>query len=115
MTVTLYHNSRCSKSRQTLALLEDRGLDIEVIRYLDTPPTAQELKRIIALLGISAHDLLRRGEAEYADLGLNADQDEVNLIDAMVAHPRLIQRPIVIANGQARIGRPPEDVLDILS
>ncbi len=114
MTVTIYHNPRCSKSRQTLNLLKERGLEPEVIEYLKAPPEPSELKRIIAMLGITAHELLRRGEKEYRELGLGPDHDEDELIQAMIRHPRLIERPIVIAGAQARLGRPPENVMDIL-
>ncbi len=114
MTVTIYHNPRCSKSRQTLSLLRDQGIEPEVVEYLKTPPDAHELKRIIAMLGITAHALIRRGEAEYRELGLNPDSSNKELIEAMVAHPRLIERPIVVVNGQARLGRPPEQVTEIL-
>lgn len=114
MTIKLYHNPRCSKSRQTLALLEQRGHQPEIIKYLETPPDADTIKRIIAALGVSAHDLIRQGEAVYKDLGLRPDLPEQHLIEAMVSEPRLIQRPIVINGDQARIGRPPELVLEIL-
>ncbi|HUH55961.1 MAG TPA: arsenate reductase (glutaredoxin) [Rhodanobacter sp.] len=113
--VRIYHNNRCTKSRATLALLEARGDDIEVINYLDNPPTAAELAVLLKQLGMAARVLLRTGEAEYQTLGL-ADEslDESTLIAAMVAHPKLIERPIVVANGKAAIGRPPETVLAIL-
>jgi arsenate reductase len=114
-TIQILHNPRCSKSRQTLTLLEEKGIEPEIIKYLDTPPTAAELKDILQKLNISARDLLRKGEDDYkalnlADTTLSDDQ----LIDAMVSHPKLIERPIVIKDGQAKIGRPPESVLDIL-
>jgi len=113
--VRIYHNSRCSKSRATLALLEDRGGDVEVINYLDTPPTAAELAVLLKQLGMTARELLRTGEAEYQSLGLDDPAlDEAALIAAMVAHPKLIERPIVVANGKAALGRPPEAVLAIL-
>lgn len=115
MTVTIYHNPRCSKSRQTLALLEARGIAPRVVRYLETPPNAAEIKRVLGFLGLSARDLLRTGEAAYKDNGL-ADPalDEDALIAAMVADPILIQRPIVISGESARIGRPPDAVLEII-
>lgn len=111
--IRIYHNNRCSKSRATLALLESH--DVEVVNYLDTPPDAAELRRLLKLLGIPARQLLRSGEAVYKELGL-ADPalDDAALIAAMVAHPILIERPIVVANGKAAIGRPPESVLAIL-
>jgi len=111
----IYHNNRCSKSRATLALLQERGGEVEVVNYLDTPPSATELAGLLKKLGMTARQLLRTGEAEYQALGL-ADPalDEAALIAAMVAHPKLIERPIVVANGKAAIGRPPETVLAIL-
>ena len=113
--VRIYHNNRCSKSRATLALLEARGGDVEVINYLDNPPTAAELAGLLKKLGMTARELLRTGEAEYRALGLdNTALDDTALIGAMVAHPKLIERPIVVANGKAAIGRPPEVVLSIL-
>ncbi|MFA5494398.1 MAG: arsenate reductase (glutaredoxin) [Porticoccaceae bacterium] len=112
---TIYHNPRCTKSRQTLALLEERGLAPQVVLYLDTPPDAPTLQALLAKLGISARDLLRKGEDEYkannlADPGLSEQQ----LIDAMVRFPKLIERPIVVNGSRAALGRPPEAVLDIL-
>ncbi|HEV7123458.1 MAG TPA: arsenate reductase (glutaredoxin) [Rhodanobacter sp.] len=111
----IYHNPRCSKSRATLALLEQRAGKVEIINYLDDPPDAAALRHLLTLLGIPARRLLRSGEAAYQELGL-ADPalDENALIATMVAHPILIERPIVIANGKAAIGRPPEAVLAIL-
>ncbi len=111
----IYHNPRCSKSRQTLALLEEQGVKPEVIEYLKTPPSVAALSDIIGQLGISARQLLRKGEAEYKDLNL-ADESlsEQQLIQAMCDHPKLMERPIVIYNGKAKIGRPPEAVLEIL-
>ena len=115
MRVTIYHNPRCSKSRATLALLEERGIEPHIVRYLDTPPTAAELGKVLKALGIGPRALLRTGEAEYRDLDLAREElDDAALIEAMVAHPRLIERPIVVAGGKARIGRPPEAVLEIL-
>jgi arsenate reductase (glutaredoxin) len=115
MSVTIYHNPRCSKSRQTLALLQERGIEPVVVEYLKTPPAPAELKRIIEQLGLSPRQLMRSGEGEYRGLGLDDEAlSDAALIQAMCEHPRLIQRPIVIAGGQARIGRPPEAVLDIL-
>lgn len=113
--IQILHNPRCSKSRQTLALLEEKGIEPEIIKYLDTPPSAAELKTILAKLGISARDLLRKGEDDYKKLNLkDPDLSEAALIDAMVNHPKLIERPIVINNDKARLGRPPESVLDIV-
>ncbi len=115
MSVRILHNPRCSKSRATLALLTDRGIDPEIVAYLEQPPSAAELKQILALLGRSPRELMRKGEAEYRDLGL-ADEtlSDAALIEAMAAHPKLIERPIVLANGKAAVGRPPEAVLEIL-
>jgi len=113
--IRIYHNQRCSKSRSALALLEEHGEPFEVIHYLDTPPSAAELKALLSQLGISARQLLRTGEDIYKDLHLdNASLDDSVLIDAMTKHPHLIERPIVVARGKAVIGRPPEKVLDIL-
>ncbi|MDO7667530.1 MAG: arsenate reductase (glutaredoxin) [Pseudomonadota bacterium] len=111
----MYHNPRCSKSRQTLALLEEQGVKPEVIEYLKTPPSVASLRAIIGQLGISARQLLRKGEAEYKDLNL-ADESlsEQQLIQAMCEYPKLMERPIVTYNGKAKIGRPPESVLEIL-
>jgi arsenate reductase len=111
----IYHNPRCSKSRQTLALLEEQGVKPEVIEYLKTPPSVASLSKIIGQLGISARQLLRKDEAEYKDLNL-ADESlsEQQLIQAMCENPKLMERPIVIYNGKAKIGRPPEAVLEIL-
>ena len=113
--VTLYHNPRCSKSRQTLALLEERGIEPEIIKYLETPPDVATITGLLDRLGIAAIELIRRGEAPFAELGLaGREDDDAALIEAMVSHPVLIQRPIVVSGEQARIGRPPENVLDIL-
>jgi len=115
MSVTLYHNPRCSKSRQTLQLLQERGIEPQVIEYLKTPPDADTLRAILAQLGIGPRDLLRRKEAEYKALGLdNPELSDAELIQAMVEHPRLIERPIVLTDKGAAIGRPPENVLEVL-
>ena len=113
--ISIYHNPRCSKSRQTLALLEEQGIDPEIILYLDTPPDEKALADILAKLGIPARELLRKGEDAYKENNL-ADQNlsEAQLIAAMVEHPKLIERPIVINGEKATLGRPPEQVLDIL-
>ena len=113
--VTIYHNPRCSKSRQTLALLKERGLSPEVVLYLETPPDAATLKTLLAKLGISARQLLRKGEDDYKALNLKDESlTDDDLITAMVAHPKLIERPIVVNGNKAALGRPPEQVLDIL-
>jgi arsenate reductase len=112
---TIYHNPRCSKSRQTLELLSGRGLDTEVVEYLKTPPDAAELERILVLLGLEPRQLMRTNEVEYAELELDdASLGRERLIAAMVEYPKLIQRPIVLCNGKAALGRPPESVLEIL-
>lgn len=115
MSVTIYHNPRCSKSRQTLALLEEQGISPTVVKYLETPPSAAELDTILTMLGKQPREAMRTKEEPYgannlADEGLSREA----LIAAMVANPVLIERPIVVANGKAAIGRPPESVLDIL-
>jgi arsenate reductase len=113
--IRIYHNSGCSKSRAALALLEKHGEPFEVIHYLEMPPRANELKTLLSQLGIPARQLLRTGEDIYDELHLDdASLDDKVLIDAMTKHPRLIERPIVVAHGKAVIGRPPEKVLDIL-
>lgn len=115
MPVRIYHNARCSKSRATLELLRRHGETPEIIDYLHTPPDAATLTELLGMLGITARDLLRKGEPEYRELRLdNPDLTEDELIAAMVEQPRLIERPIVVAHGKARIGRPPEQVLDLL-
>ena len=115
MSVKIYHNPRCSKSRQTLQLLEDNCVQAEVIQYLKTPPTADELDAILTLLDIQPRELMRTKEAEYKATGMdNPDLDRDALIAGMVNTPKLIERPIVLANGKAAIGRPPESVLKIL-
>jgi arsenate reductase len=112
---TLYHNPRCSKSREALALLQAQGCKPEVVLYLETPPTAKQLKNLLANLGISARQLLRKTEDAYKDLNLADEKlSEAALIKAMVANPKLIERPIFIHGDKAVIGRPPETVLTIL-
>jgi len=115
MTIEIFHNPRCSKSRATLALLQERGYEPAVRLYLDNPPDPSELRAVLRKLGLSARQLIRKGETEYRELGL-ADEslDEDALIAAMASHPRLIERPIVISGRRAAIGRPPESVLEIL-
>lgn len=113
--IQILHNPRCSKSRQTLALLEEKGIEPEIIKYLETTPDKAELKTILTKLNMSARALLRKGEDEYKTLNLkNTDLTEDDLIQAMVTHPKLIERPIVINQDKAKVGRPPESVLDIL-
>jgi arsenate reductase (glutaredoxin) len=113
--VTIYHNPRCSKSRQTLALLEEHNISPDVILYLDTPPSATVLQQLLSKLGISARELLRKGEDAYKDNNLkNPELTEQQLIDAMIAHPKLIERPIVVKGDKAVLGRPPENVLALV-
>lgn len=112
--VTIYHNPRCSKSRQTLELLKQNDIEPDVVEYLKTPPNAAELKEILEKLGLSADQLMRKKEDVYKELGLADINNEDELITAMVNNPKLIERPIVIQGNKAAIGRPPEAVLDIL-
>lgn len=115
MSVKIYHNPRCSKSRQTLELLQERGIKPEIIEYLKTPPSAAELNDILEKLGMEPRDLMRIKEPQYKATGLDDESlDRQALINGMENNPILIERPIVIANGKAAIGRPPEAVLDIL-
>jgi len=115
MAITIFHNPRCSKSRATLALLEERGIEPEVRLYLEDPPDAAELGRILRKLGMAPRALLRKGEPEYRELGLDDPAlTDAQVIEAMAAHPRLIERPIVLAGRKAALGRPPESVLEIL-
>ena len=115
MPTTIYHNPKCSKSRQTLELLKENGITPAIVEYLKTPPTADTLKTILAQLGMAPRDLMRKKEDIYSELKLDYPSlSEDDLIDAMVKHPILIERPIVLANGKAALGRPPEQVLDIL-
>ncbi len=115
MTTTIYHNPRCSKSRQTLQLLEARGIQPEVVKYLETPPDEATLGALLDMLGLEPRQLMRQKEAEYRELGLDDPAlDRDALIRAMVEHPKLIERPIVVKDGKAALGRPPEHVLEIL-
>ena len=113
MSVTLYHNPRCSKSRQTLELVREHGVDPEIVEYLNTPPSAAELKAILGKLGKSAADIVRRKEAAEEGIDVAALSEDA-LIAALVAHPRAIERPILVTDSHARMGRPPESVLEIL-
>jgi len=115
MGVTIYHNPRCSKSRQTLELLNEKKVEPDIVEYLKTPPDAQALSRILDLLGKEPRDLMRKGESAYKENGLdNPALSREDLIQAMVDNPILIERPIVVAGNAAAIGRPPESVLEIL-
>lgn len=111
----LYHNPRCSKSRGALGLLQERGIEPEVVRYLDDPPDARTLRTLVGKLGIAPRELLRTGEEEYRSLGLaDGSLGDEAVIEAMAAHPRLIERPILVRGERAVIGRPPERVLGLL-
>lgn len=113
--VTIYHNPRCSKSRQTLELLKEKNIDPEIVLYLETPPDKSTLSGIVKMLGATPRDLIRTSEQEYKDMNLSDKSfSDDDLLDAMVKAPKLIQRPIVVTNGKAAIGRPPEQVLDII-
>lgn len=112
---TIYHNPRCSKSRQTLAILEEKGIQPEIVLYLDNTPNSNELAAILAKLGISARQLLRKGEEAYKELNLADDShSDAALIKAMTTHPKLIERPIVVKGDKAVLGRPPENVLELI-
>ena len=112
--VTIYHNPKCSKSRQTLALLEERDMELRIVPYLESPPSKSELADIVKMLGVTAADIVRTGEDEYQESGLTADSSENDVLEAIVSAPKLMQRPIVICGDQARVGRPPESALEIL-
>lgn len=111
----IYHNPKCSKCRQTMELLNEKGIDADVVEYLNTPPNKTELIEILAMLGLQPRELMRQHESEYKENNLADDKlSRDQLIDAMIQFPKLIERPIVINNGKAAIGRPPERILDIL-
>ncbi|MDO5668664.1 MAG: arsenate reductase (glutaredoxin) [Corynebacterium sp.] len=114
MNVTIYHNPRCSKSRQALAYLRERDLEPEIIRYLDDTPDVDKLKELIDAAGVTAHDAIRTREAEYAELGLSPETPEAELLAAMAQHPRLIERPFVVTDRGVRIARPTEAIDDII-
>ena len=114
MQVMIYHNPRCSKSRQTLALLQENGVEPEVIEYLKTPPTQEELAEVIGKLDRAPHDVVRAKEDSYAASGLSTESDTVAVCKAIIAEPILLERPIVVKGSRAVIGRPPEDVLKLL-
>ena len=114
--LVIYHNPRCSKSRETLQILEDNNVSTEIVEYLEQPPTAAELTSIIGKLGVSARDLLRTTEPVYRDAELDDDSlTEDEIIEAICEYPALLQRPIVVAGDKAIIGRPPVKVLDIIA
>ncbi|MDF2233824.1 arsenate reductase (glutaredoxin) [Albimonas sp. CAU 1670] len=115
MTVTIFHNPACSKSRATLALIREAGIEPEVVLYLQTPPDRARLEGLLAAMGLTARELLRKGEAAYGELGLaDPARSEAELVAAMIAHPRLIERPIVETPKGTRLCRPPERVREIL-
>ena len=115
MSVTIYHNPRCSKSRQTLALLQEHGIEPTIIEYLKTPPDAETLRRLLDALGMSPRELMRRKEKEYQEQELDDPSlSDDDLIRAMLEHPRLIERPIVVTDKGVAIGRPPENVLQVI-
>ncbi|MGM0412049.1 MAG: arsenate reductase (glutaredoxin) [Pseudomonadota bacterium] len=116
MAITVYHNPRCSKSRQTVALLRERGIEPELVEYLKEPPTVDTLALLAELLDVEPREMMRHGESEYRELGL--DDPAVGreaLLQAIADHPRLLERPIVVNGDRAAIGRPPESVLEILA
>lgn len=113
-SLTLYHNPRCSKSRQALALLEEKGLSPRIIEYLKTPPTTDELTGLIRKLGCKAHDIIRTGEDEYTEAGLSENSPDDKILAALVKYPVLLQRPIVVKGSRAVIGRPPENILTLI-
>ena len=115
MKVSIYHNPRCSKSRETLALLRDKGVEPEIVEYLNTPPSRDTLEGLLRMLGMEPMDLMRKKEKEFKELGLDkGNPDRDTLIQAMLDHPRLMERPIVVKGRKAAVGRPPESVLNIL-
>ncbi|MFT6731941.1 MAG: arsenate reductase [Polaribacter sp.] len=113
--VKIYHNPRCSKSRQTLSIIEEQGIEPEIINYLETPPSISELTTVLSLLDLEPQALMRKRESEYKESGLdNLSLSKSEQIQLMVKFPKIIERPIVLSNGKAAIGRPPESVLEIL-
>lgn len=111
---TIYHNPRCSKSRQTLALLQEQGIEPDIIEYLTSPPSEAELDGILTKLGMEPEALMRKGEDEYKQHFKGRDLSRAETISLMVQYPKVIERPIVVNNGEAAVGRPPESVLEIL-
>ncbi len=114
MDTIIWHNPRCSKSRQTLALLQEQGIEPEVRLYLEAPPSSKELAEVIDKLGIGPWELLRRGETTFKELSLGKDSASQAIIEAMCQHPILIERPVVIRGNSAALGRPPENVLTLI-
>ncbi len=115
MKAKIYHNPRCSKSRATLALLEQRGIEADIVEYLRDPPTAAEIEALLARLDLPASALVRRGEAAFRESGLTLDSPPQDLIALMAREPVVIERPIVVVGEKARIGRPPEQVLELIA
>lgn len=115
MKARIYHNPRCSKSRATLALLEARGIELEIVHYLDDPPSAGRLRELLGKLGVAARDIVRASEDEFRQSGLGPDATEDELLALIEHHPRVLQRPIVETGTAARIGRPPEQVLELFA
>ena len=113
--ITIYHNPRCSKSRATLALLEDNGVSPEIVLYLDNPLAASEINALLAKLEMTAAQLVRRGEADFKEAGLDRQSNDDEIVAAMAKRPKLIERPIVVAAEKAVLGRPPENVLELLA
>src|SRR5699024_10795494 len=114
MPIRIYHNPRCSKSRQALNLLQEAGADLDIVEYLKTPLNADELAGLLRRLDMRGAELLRKGEAEYKALGLNAGTTDADAIAAMVEHPILMERPVVVAGSRALVARPPERALELL-
>ena len=112
--LTILHNPKCSKSREALKILEQNGINAEIVKYLDTPPSENELRNILKMLGINARDLMRTKEDIYKELNLKEVQDEDALIKAMAEYPKLIERPIIIKDNKAVVGRPPSKVLELI-
>jgi arsenate reductase len=112
--MTIWHNPKCSKSRNAVTLLEEKGIEAKVVKYLETPPTKEELKAVLKMLGISPRELMRTKEEIYKELNLKEEESEEKLIEAMVTYPRLIERPVVMKDGKAVIGRPIEKVIELL-
>lgn len=112
--VIIYHNPKCSKSRETLQLLREHGVEPEIVKYLDDPPSQKRIIELIDMLGVAPAQILRTKEKEYKELGLSAQSSKSEVARAIAAHPVLLERPIVVRGGKARLGRPPERVLEIL-
>jgi len=112
--ITIWHNPKCSKSRDSFKLLEEKGIEASVLKYMDTPPSKEELKAVLKMLGMTPRELMRTKEDVYKELNLKEVNDDEKLIEAMVENPKLIERPIVIKEGKAVIGRPIEKVVELL-